>query len=218
MDSSVETSLTGTSHQDSLSGAAISGSVSTWITVVRSLALATLTASVNSAAVAHPDHLGAEAGGVGGQVDRQLGAVEPAVVAAVAVGGAEPLRAQRLRERADGGEAVVLHQHDDDLDALLHGGDQFGGHHQVRAVADHDEHVAVRVGHLGRRCRRRPRSPCRSSRIRRDSPWGRGCATACAGRRASSRRRTRPRRAGRTACWPARSPGSGSARTPSSTR
>ena len=95
----------------------------------------------------HPDDVGAQAGGVGGQVDRQLGAVEPAVVAAVAVGGAEPLRAQRLRQRADRGEAVVLHQHDDDLDALLHGGDQFGGHHQVRAVADHDEHVAVGGGH-----------------------------------------------------------------------
>ena len=51
VDSRVEVSMTGTSHQDSLSGAAISGSVSTWITVVRSLALATLTASVNSAAV-----------------------------------------------------------------------------------------------------------------------------------------------------------------------
>src|SRR3982750_940289 len=50
-DSRVEVSDTGTSHHDSLSGAKISGSVSTWITVVRSLALATLTASVNSAAV-----------------------------------------------------------------------------------------------------------------------------------------------------------------------
>ena len=38
---------------------------------------------------------------------------------------------------------MVLHQHDDDLDALLHGGHQLGGHHQVGAVADHDEHVAV---------------------------------------------------------------------------
>src|SRR5258707_13173053 len=51
VDSSVDVSETGTSHQDSLSGAGISGLVSTWITVVRSLALATLTASVNSAAV-----------------------------------------------------------------------------------------------------------------------------------------------------------------------
>ncbi len=36
MDSSPETSETGTSQQDSLSGAEISGSVSTWITVVTS--------------------------------------------------------------------------------------------------------------------------------------------------------------------------------------
>ena len=65
---------------------------------------------------------------------------------AVAVAGAEPLRAQRLRERADRGEAVVLHQHHDDLEALLDRGDQLGRHHQVGPVADHDEHVAVRAG------------------------------------------------------------------------
>ncbi len=41
---------------------------------------------------------------------------------------------------------MVLHQHPDDLDALLHGGRQFGGHHQIRAVADHDEHVAIGGG------------------------------------------------------------------------
>ena len=35
------------------------------------------------------------------------------VSVAVAVAGAEPLRAERLRQRADRGEAVVLHQHDD---------------------------------------------------------------------------------------------------------
>ena len=43
---------------------------------------------------------------------------------------------------------MVLHQHHDDLDALLHRGDQFGRHHQVRAVTDHDEHVAVGGGHF----------------------------------------------------------------------
>ena len=41
---------------------------------------------------------------------------------------------------------MVLHQHGDDLDALLHRGGQLGGHHQVRAVADHHEDVAVRAG------------------------------------------------------------------------
>ena len=38
---------------------------------------------------------------------------------AVAVAGAEALRAERLRQRADRREAVVLDQHDDELDALL---------------------------------------------------------------------------------------------------
>ena len=41
---------------------------------------------------------------------------------------------------------MVLHQHDDDLHALLDGGDQLGRHHEVAAVADHGEHVAGLVG------------------------------------------------------------------------
>ena len=102
--------------------------------------------------VAGAEHVGSEAGGVGGQVDREHVAVE-AGVGAVAVAGAEPLRAERLRQRADRREAVVLHEHDDQLDALLDGGDELLRHHQVRAVADHDEDVAVVVAH---RCRRRP--------------------------------------------------------------
>ncbi len=75
---------------------------------------------------------------------RSTGSRSPSrpVLGAVAVLRAEPLRAERLRERADRGEAVVLHQHDDDLDALGDRGDELGVHHQVGAVADHDEHVA----------------------------------------------------------------------------
>ena len=47
-----------------------------------------------------PDHLGAQALGVRGQVDRQLVAVEqPGLGVAVAVVGAEPLRAEGLRQR-----------------------------------------------------------------------------------------------------------------------
>ena len=58
---------------------------------------------------ARPGPPGAEARGVGGEVDRQQVAVEPAAGrVAVAVAGAEPLRADALRERADRGEAVVL--------------------------------------------------------------------------------------------------------------
>ena len=68
---------------------------------------------------AHLDDGGAEAAGVGGQVDRQPVAVQPAGgVVAEAVGGAEALRTELLRQRADGVEAVVLDQDDDDLDAV----------------------------------------------------------------------------------------------------
>ena len=61
MDSSVEVSLTGTSHQDSLSGAKTSGSVSTWMTVVCSLALATFTAAAPMASSTPSGRLGAGA-------------------------------------------------------------------------------------------------------------------------------------------------------------
>ncbi len=43
---------------------------------------------------------------------------------------------------------MVLHQDDDDLQVLLDGGDQLLRHHQVGAVADHDEDVPVGAGHL----------------------------------------------------------------------
>ena len=120
---SSETSATGTSHQAGLSGAGTSGSVSTWTTVVRvGWPAPARSAFSNSSMVAGADDVGAEARGVGGQVDRQHVAVE-AGVGAVAVAGAEPLRAERLRQRADRREAVVLHEHDDQLDALVDRGD-----------------------------------------------------------------------------------------------
>ena len=96
-----------------------------------------------------PDDVGAEALGVGGQVDRQFGAVEHAGVrVAIAVVGAKPLRSEGLRERADRGEPVVLHDDQDQLDALGDRGDDLLGHHQVGAVADQRVHVAFRGGHL----------------------------------------------------------------------
>ena len=70
--------MTGTSHQDSLSGAKISGSVSTWITVVAVAGLGHLDRVGELGGGDHPDDVGAEAGGVGGQVDGQLVAVEAA--------------------------------------------------------------------------------------------------------------------------------------------
>src|SRR2546430_1377370 len=94
-------------------------------------------------------HPYAQALGVGGQVDRQDATVQPpAVRAAVPVPGAEALHAKLFRQRADRREAVVLHQDDDELHALLHGGDQFLRHHEVRAVADHDVDLTVGAGEL----------------------------------------------------------------------
>ena len=52
---------------------------------------------------------------------------------------------------------------------LLHRRDQLGGHHQVAAVADHGEDVAVSGRRAGCRATPAPRSPCRSSRTRRGS-------------------------------------------------
>ena len=146
VESSAETSATGTSHQAGLSGAGTSGSVSTWTTVVRVGRAAPRASAVSELVDAcDADDVGAEARGVGGEVDRQTSPSRP-VVGAVAVAGAEPLRAERLRQRADRGEAVVLHQHDDQLEPSCDRGDELLRHHQVRAVADHDEHVAVVAG------------------------------------------------------------------------
>ena len=52
-------------------------------------------------------------------------------------------------KRADGREAVVLHQDDVQLDPLGHRGDDLGRHHQVGPVADEHEHLTPRVGQLG---------------------------------------------------------------------
>ena len=94
----------------------------------------------------HLDDVGAEAARVGRQVDGKVATVEAPVAATELVAGAEALRAQALRQRTDRVEAVVLHEHDDDLHPFLHRHDQLGRHHQVAAVADHREHVAAVVG------------------------------------------------------------------------
>src|SRR6516225_8854770 len=97
-----------------------------------------------------PNHVGAEAGRVGGQVDREDVAVQqPGGRVAVAVAGAEPLRAERLGQRADRAEALVLHQDDVQLDVFGDRGHDLLRHHQVGPVADEHEDLAVRGGHLG---------------------------------------------------------------------
>src|SRR6266516_4429440 len=96
----------------------------------------------------HPEHLGAEALRVRGQVHREHVPVQPAALGAVPVGGTETPGAKGLRQPADRGEAVVLYQHHDQLDPLLYRGHQLLRHHQVGAVADEHEHVPVRRGQL----------------------------------------------------------------------
>ena len=110
-------------------------------------ALASLIACSSSVRRVHLDDVGAEAAGVRGEVDGQPLPLEPAgLLVAEPVVRAEPLRSEGLRERADGVEPVVLHEDDDHLDPLLHGGDELGRHHQVAAVADHGEDVPALVG------------------------------------------------------------------------
>ena len=70
VDSSTETSATGTSHQAGLSGAGTSGSVSTWITVVDVGRLRLGQGLLELGEIGHRGDPGAQAGGVGRQVDR----------------------------------------------------------------------------------------------------------------------------------------------------
>ena len=184
------------------SGAGASGSVSTCTTVVAARASGS---SERVAQLRGRPRGSTSAPRLAALAARSTGSTSPSrpVAVAVAVARAEPLRADRLRQRADRGEAVVLHQHHDELDALLHGGDQLAGHHQVRPVADQDEHLAVRrvparalvQGHL----HAQPAGDLVAHagvavldvvalRVPRH-------ATACAGRRASNRPRRPPRRA-----------------------
>ena len=106
--------------------------------------------------------------------------------------------------------AVVEHGHDQ-LAAQHHRRLQLGVHHQVAAVADHDEHLAARDAPASRQARRRSRSPCRKSRIRRDSRRGPACATACAARPAGRRPRRPRRRRAAPPGSPRRAPGRRSA-------
>ena len=143
---------------------------------------------------AHPVHRHAEAGRVGGEVDGQDVAVEPAgrrvAVAVTVPNRCEPSDSDsEPMER----EAVVVDEDDDELESSLDGGDDLGpssGRSRRRPARTPrgPGRPAWRPG------RRRSRSPCTSSRTRRGSSSGRGRATACAGRRASSRLRGRRRR------------------------
>ncbi len=54
--------------------------------------------------------------------------------------------ADRALEGEDALEAVVVEDHDRQLQALGHGGHDLGVQHQVRTVADHDHDLALGVG------------------------------------------------------------------------
>src|SRR5829696_3037543 len=67
---------------------------------------------------------------------------------AVAVVGAEAVRADGAREGSDGGEPGVVDQHDGELTTLLDGGDDLGVHHQVGTIATHHVDLAFGGRHL----------------------------------------------------------------------
>ena len=96
-----------------------------------------------------PQHARAEALRVRGEIRRQrrewLGIAVEAERAfrAVPVERAEPVEAERARERADRREPAVIDEHDDELGVLLDRRDDLARHHEVAAVADHDEHLAL---------------------------------------------------------------------------
>ena len=93
--------------------------------------------------------------GVRGEVERQRrrgatsspSSTERAVLA-VAVLRAEAVRAERARERADRVEAVVVDEHDRQLQPLLDAVTSSPEQHQVGAVADQHVDLALGRGHL----------------------------------------------------------------------
>ena len=119
-------------------------------------------------------HVRAQRRGVRGQVHRQrLTGDATGRRIAVAVLRAESLRAERPRERADAGVALAVAQHDDQLEALLHRGDDLLRHHEVGTVAHHHIHFPRRGRPSSPPARRQSRSPCRNSRTPRDRCSGR---------------------------------------------
>src|SRR5215217_8080986 len=101
-----------------------------------------------------PDHVRTQALCAFGQVDGQdvagrllrVEADGPSL--AVAVVGAEAVRAYGARERPDRGEAGVVDQDYGELVAFLDGSDDLGVHHQVRTVAAHYVDLALGGRHL----------------------------------------------------------------------
>src|SRR5262245_46787091 len=89
----------------------------------------------------------AHRGGVGREVDTDGQAVELARIAPPLIARTEPVAADGLRQTTDAGEALVVEHEYRQLHFLLHGSGDLLRHHQVRAVTNHDVHVAVRPRH-----------------------------------------------------------------------
>ena len=141
------TSATGTSHHASLAGAGTSGSVSMCTRTGPGSCLAWASAARSSATVCARCTAHAEALRVGGQVDRQHAAVQPAAgrrrgsgtacrtAARPTVSDSAPMEAKPWFCTST---TMILMPSCTAVTSSC-------GHHQVGAVADHDEHLAVRV-------------------------------------------------------------------------
>ena len=116
----------------------------------------------------------------------------PVAGVAIPVARAEAAAADRLRQAADAGEAVVVEQ-DDRRSSIpsCDGGDDLLRHHQVRAVADEDVDVALRRGHLHAEPAGDLVAHARVAVSDVIALRDRARATACAGRPAGCRRRRR---------------------------
>ena len=104
-----------------------------------------------------------------------------------------------LLQAVDATVAAIVEHHDDQLRAEHDRRRDLAVHHQIAAVADDHDHFALRAARVSRQGRRRSRSPCTSSRIRRDSRPACSCARAFAIRRARCPPRIRRCRAPPTA-------------------
>ena len=110
------------------------------MTVVRSRRARSSSAASSSAMLA--DLLG-----VAPRLARMRGEVDigQRLVAGVLQQVVEALAAGRLLQPVDAAEAAVVEHDDDELEAEHHRGGDLGIHHQIGAVADHDDDFARRV-------------------------------------------------------------------------
>ena len=110
------------------------------ITVVRSLLLGAVERGFQFIDGRHLLGDGTERLGMGAEVDRRQGVVARVLEQIVEAGAAG-----RLLQAVDAAEAAIVEHDDGELLAEHHRGGEFGIHHQIGAVADHDDDVARRA-------------------------------------------------------------------------